>query len=172
MNAQYSPLFRRFAEGIIYNPAKMDIRELGRGEHVTLFVKVHAQDIGILCGKQGQNIKAFQALFKEMARRRGQHVRIAVDKFGERISAPDDFLNIQSWDRSQEVVDLVKDTLAAMQVKTRFIDHMDQNDTTVITIDSDLPGHLFEALETVIRAWGKSLGRRIIMAKPEQVKVA
>jgi predicted RNA-binding protein YlqC (UPF0109 family) len=175
MNAlphQYAPLFRRFAEGIIYKPSQMIIKELRRPDFASLLVAVHAEDIGILCGAHGKVIKSIQTLFSEIGRQHGDNVRISIDKFGERKPAPDAFRTVDSWDRSGEAVELVEDTLREMKQKWRSIEHHDSYDTTIITVNSDLPKPLFDALDVAMHAWGKSLGRKILLASPDQVVTA
>jgi predicted RNA-binding protein YlqC (UPF0109 family) len=167
----YAPLFRRYAEGIIYKPSFMQIKEVNGQNFVHLLVNVHASDIGLICGAGGSNIRAIQTIFGQIARHRGEQIRISIDKVGERqrieLSQPD-----QNWSRSQEALELVEDTVKEMGCKVKKAKFSDMHDTTIITIETNVPKHVMEAVDVAIRAWGKSLGRRILVVNPDQVVTA
>lgn len=170
----YAPLFRRFAEGIVYKPSQMTINEAKlRPDATKLFVRVHPDDIGVLCGGQGVNIKAFQAIFKRIGALKDQYVGISVDKLQNVIGtgAPSRVF-IQDWDRQEEACEMVRDYIEAMGWRCGKVTHDDHGFDTIITAYSDIDGRLFDALGVVLEAWGKSLGRKLILTKPDQISIA
>jgi predicted RNA-binding protein YlqC (UPF0109 family) len=173
----YQKLFRLIAEGIIYKPDQMLIREVPTGRNnVTLFVQVHAEDIGLLCGKFGKTIKAIQTIFQAIGKRKGDFVRIAVDKVGEYKNAAPRFQAIETWDRTADALLILSEVLAQTQ-HSKFdpkFEVVEQHDTTLITLKEPavllVDDDLFEAMTLMIRAWGLSLGRHVFLLKPGQIK--
>jgi predicted RNA-binding protein YlqC (UPF0109 family) len=174
----YQPLFRRYAEGTIYKPSLMSVNEAHlSGRNVTLFVRVHNDDIGLLCGTGAKNIKALQSIFREAGRVNGHNVRIAVDRLDCDMSKPQPKFQprpqwIEGWDKSPEAIGILKDTVKLMGYKAAEIKAHEHHDTTYLTMKTDAPAELFEAMATAIHTWGRSMGRHIFLIKPENLKTA
>lgn len=169
---QYQPLFKRIAEGIVYKPKQMRIDETETHPgNITLFVKVHIDDIGLLCGKQCNTLKAIQQIFREIGEKKGQVVRISVstDEHGVRQPAPR-YQEKGDWSRSEDAKELVNNIVEALGFGTPKIDIMDRHDSTVLVMDSRIDERLFEATRQVLYAWGKSLGRNIFLIRPDKVR--
>ena len=143
----YAPLFRRYAEGIVYKVSQMQIREWHDGPNATLFVKVSGDDIGLLCGAQGKIIRAFQLIFQRIGRQDGKHVRISVDRLGNKVEDAQKFRITEAWDRTQEALDLLSDTFTAMGFDGDHLEVEEQHDTTLITLkEPKLDEPLFDAV--------------------------
>lgn len=155
----YAPLFRKFAQGIVYRPFMMSITEIRTASRVTLFTRVHVDDIGILCGKSGKVIKALQWLFKKIGAENGDKVHISVEKYGEAKERPQRWHNA-AWDKTEEALALASDVLLASgNVTTSIRVNESETETTLELIDA--PIDMVEALHIALRAWGKSQGRDI-----------
>lgn len=154
----YAPLFRKFAQGIVYRPFMMSITEVRTASRVTLFTRVHIDDIGILCGASGKVIKSLQWIFKKIGAKNGEKVHIAVDKHGNPQGRPQKWQN-ESWDRTEEALALAAEALVCSGISGSV--RAEDNETgTVLTIDG-APADMVDALHIALRAWGKSQGRDI-----------
>lgn len=171
----YQKLFRRYAEGIIYKPAQMQVDQVDQGNgRICLYVDVHPDDIGLLCGTKGRTIKELQFIFRELGRPHGHHVRISVatdESIPKNNRQPSRrFQEIGKWSRSGDAVELLSDTITMLGLPAPATSIKENHDTTLITLTSDVPDDLFQALNGAIHAWGKSLGRHIFLLRPDQIK--
>lgn len=164
----YLGLFRRFAEGICYYPSEINIRPVYKPGKVILFATVRNSDAGLLIGRGGKVIKAIQNIFGSigLAQNVATHITIEGHGSAEREQL---FKNKKGWDKTPAAIALISDCLKGMDGTGTFtFDAEENHDATLIVISGKVSDTIWNALETAMDQWGKSQGRRIILARPEE----
>jgi len=66
------------AKSLVEHPEKVEVRELNRGNHITLELSVDKEDMGRIIGKSGRVANAIRTLLRVAAERDGQQVTLEV----------------------------------------------------------------------------------------------
>jgi hypothetical protein len=66
------------AKSLVEHSEKVEVREHGRGHHVTLELSVDKEDMGRIIGKGGRVANAIRTLLRVAAERDGQQVTLDV----------------------------------------------------------------------------------------------
>jgi predicted RNA-binding protein YlqC (UPF0109 family) len=66
------------AKSLVEYPEKVEVRELNRGNHITLELSVDKEDMGRIIGKSGRVANAIRTLLRVAAERDGQQVTLEV----------------------------------------------------------------------------------------------
>lgn len=163
----YLGLFRRFAEGICYYPSEINIKPVYKPGKIILFATVRNSDAGLLIGRGGKVIRAIQAIFGAIGLANNETVHITIDGQGS-AEREQLFKTKKTWDKTPAVIELINDCIAGMDLGGITFDPEENHDVTLIVIAGKVPDTIWSAFETALEQWGKSQGRRIILARPEE----
>ncbi len=168
----YADLFLSIARGMVTRPRDLEagVSEMPQPEENGLpryFVQAqcHAQDHGILIGGQSKNVRAFKTLLRAAATKRGQFCDLIIDEpFGQKGPMAPTPLD-PKWDSDDEVADLVcqvaEDCWSGI---TAAIPRSEGGITTIRILHEDgIPEEEFEALKTLMKAYGRGVGRSIVL---------
>lgn len=164
----YLNLFKRFAEGICYYPSEIQIRPVYKPGRIVLLAMVRNSDTGLLIGRGGRVIQSIQRIFRAIGLVRDESIHITIEGQGssEREQL---FKTKKTWDKTPAAIELMADCLEGMDSAGKFTFEAEENhDTTLIVISGMIPGEIWTALEIAMEQWGKSQGRRIFLARPEE----
>lgn len=165
-------LLKSILAGICYHPSDVVILIANRGPSVSFYVTVNADDIGIVCGKDGRNIKALQFLFKTIGKRADKDVGVYVEKKGERTGQAPEYRVQESWNKTYEALEIVGTLLNLSGVHPSVVKVEDTEEVTTLFAQGHVPDQIVQAIDAVIHGWGKSQGRKIVFYKADQVNKA
>jgi predicted RNA-binding protein YlqC (UPF0109 family) len=168
----HSNLVRKFITGICYRPEFFSLKAAILSQtQTTFFCRVHSDDFGIVIGNKACVIRAIQKIMLAIGGKIGKKFHVVVDKFGEGIGRAPLYKSKDSWDKNPEAIELIQTSLWMTGYKCEaWVD--DFSDQSLVTVNTDAPEDLLEAMRIVMNAWGKSQGRRIEVVRTEKVKEA
>jgi predicted RNA-binding protein YlqC (UPF0109 family) len=71
-------LIEYIAKSLVDHPEEVEVRESGNGSHIRLELKVHADDMGRVIGRNGRVANAVRTLLRVAAEREGKQVTLDV----------------------------------------------------------------------------------------------
>lgn len=163
----YADLFLSIAKGMVTRPqdlaAGVEERASNGFPKFRVSAQCHIQDYGLLMGTDAVNARAFQTLLRAASTKIGEECKLAFEEpFGERYAYKPTQLD-PNWNRDVEVGDLL--FAVADDCWTGIIDATPRTEggRTIVAIESEkpIPEEEFVALQTLMKAMGRSMGRSI-----------
>lgn len=167
LNVPYEDSLHQLLRGIVSRPQRLVITWQRLPNNLLCTVTPHPTDVGRLIGKAGANAKAIQTVWNKIADCYDDRLRLTIAGMTFESGQSREFQNDQTWNRDNEVCQMVQDILGHIWTKEIEVKAIPHGDATHITFSKKYNApcaeedDIYAAMELLLNAFGNAQGHRI-----------
>lgn len=152
---EQSDLLHRILSGIAFQPVKVSF-EVRSQKSYDLTALVHADDMGLLMGRDAQTIKAIQALFRFAARASGlNRIDVRLNAHGVRVNK---FHPKKPW-AEPDALDLVESICRSLKLEAAHVSLNEKDGCLDLSVLPEPPEALSAPINDILKSYGQSHGK-------------